>query len=480
MNGVSPTVHKVVVEFSSPNLGKAFDGLHLRSTVIGAFIASIYESMGWKVQRVNFLGDTGKHIGLLLAGWARFGSDEALDADALSHLLEVFTRTEAIRRREPRDAHMSEIKVVEAEQDEWFTKLESGAPDVLALWNRLREASVTRYAKLYIRLGINFDDYSGESHFSKETLAEIEDTLTAKGVYTQTDEGWMIEFSKPGEKGFGSRKLRFNDGTTTYLLRDIAAVLERKKKSNFDRMIYVVSAKQTTHFQQVFKTLELMGHSDLASQLVHHSFGDVQGIVPREGSNGLLLDDILDQVREVTQKALSADQDTSGHFFGHDPASVAETVGTANITINDFLTKRAAILNFNLEKMIAEGEHTGLSLQKSYATLSSKLRGVDIDRAELEIADHSLFEDADGEGNVYAEALRLLLQFPGTVRTSFEKLEPSYLVTYLFSIVDMSSMWEDELEDGSSQSLVKLALYECLRQTMENGMKTLGLCPLTT
>src|ERR1700743_3180592 len=87
---------KVVIEFSSPNLGKAFDGLHLRSTIIGASLVSIYESMGWEVIRLNFLGDWGRHIGLLAAGWSRFGSEESLEADPLRHLLDVYTQAERL------------------------------------------------------------------------------------------------------------------------------------------------------------------------------------------------------------------------------------------------------------------------------------------------------------------------------------------------------------------------------------------------
>jgi arginyl-tRNA synthetase len=65
--------NKIVVEFSSPKLGKEFDGSPLRSTIIGAYIASLYEGMGWNVVKMNFLGGWGKHIGLLAVGWSRFG-----------------------------------------------------------------------------------------------------------------------------------------------------------------------------------------------------------------------------------------------------------------------------------------------------------------------------------------------------------------------------------------------------------------------
>jgi arginyl-tRNA synthetase len=81
---------KLVVDFSSPNIASEFQGKHLRSTIIGSFITNLYESMGWDVSKINYLGDWGKPIGLLGAGWERFGSEELFEADPIGHLLDVY------------------------------------------------------------------------------------------------------------------------------------------------------------------------------------------------------------------------------------------------------------------------------------------------------------------------------------------------------------------------------------------------------
>ncbi len=56
---------KVIVEFSSPNIAKPFHAGHLRSTIIGSFLANVHEACGWQVTRMNYLGDWGKQFGLL-------------------------------------------------------------------------------------------------------------------------------------------------------------------------------------------------------------------------------------------------------------------------------------------------------------------------------------------------------------------------------------------------------------------------------
>jgi arginyl-tRNA synthetase len=51
---------KIIVEFSPPNIAKPFHTGHLRSTIIGGFIANLYEASGWDVVRINYLGAWGK------------------------------------------------------------------------------------------------------------------------------------------------------------------------------------------------------------------------------------------------------------------------------------------------------------------------------------------------------------------------------------------------------------------------------------
>lgn len=54
---------KVVVEFSSPNIAKPFHAGHLRSTIIGNFIANAHSSNGFETITMNYLGDWGKQYG---------------------------------------------------------------------------------------------------------------------------------------------------------------------------------------------------------------------------------------------------------------------------------------------------------------------------------------------------------------------------------------------------------------------------------
>jgi arginyl-tRNA synthetase len=467
-----------VVEFSSPNIGMEFDGAHLRSTIIGAYIACQYESMGWDVVRINFLGDWGKHIGLLAAGWSRFSSEDLFEVDPLRHLVDVYAKINELfkpeqdaaknLRAQGRDNSEIETYGIFAEKDAFFKKMEDGDPDALALWKRFRHVCVTHYTDLYARLNITFDDYSGESEVGRDTIAEVESILKEKSVYRDSEGAWIIDFEKHGSKGLGTCIARYRNGTTSYLLRDIAAVLERSRKYSFDNMIYVVSAKQRSHFQRLFRTLELMDHADLADRLRHVSFGKVQGFWPKHGT-GVLLGDIFGQCRTAVQKFLEADE---GKKFQGGESKLLDNLSATALMAQDLSIKRHGNLTFDTTKMVMADGYTGLSLQHWFAKLSLKLHSATVNWGGLERADYSIFEEEE-----YADVLRLLAQFPGIVKSSFRSLESSIILAYLFHLTHLlSTVWNEEEED-LDQDLTQLAFYETVRQVMENGMNIVGLAP---
>ncbi len=118
----------VVIDFSSPNIAKPLGFHHIRSTAIGAAIARLHDARGWRVERINYLGDWGKQFGLLATGFERYGEAERR-SDA-KHLVEVYVRANeeadvgrlkaAIRRPEEARqalAQLAELRAAEAPTD---------------------------------------------------------------------------------------------------------------------------------------------------------------------------------------------------------------------------------------------------------------------------------------------------------------------------------------------------------------------------
>lgn len=473
---------KLLIEFSSPNIATKFHGAHLRSTILGAHIAALHGRMGWDVTSINYLGDWGKQMGLLAAGWARFGSDDAFAADPLRHLLDVYNQVEELFKPELEarnkirdlggDPEEVEARVAEhdaqglnAERDAWFKKLEDGDEEAAALWRRFRDVSIEQYIKLYARLGVAFDEYSGESQVSAASIAAVEAALKEKGVYEEDHGAWAIDFKKHGgAKGLDRGILRFRTGSTSYLLRDIAAVLDRAEKHKFDKMIYIVSADQATHFKKVSKALELMGREDLAAsiQLVH--FGHVHELELPGGGQASLLGDFLDYASGAAGELLQVDVDRAARLG--DPVAAADALGASAIMVHALHGKKAAQLSLDLTAAVTFEGETGICLQYWHARLCEMLRS----SAGPAAVDYSVVD-----GEEYGDVLRLLAQYPDTAKAALRNLEPGPLLAYLYRLVDELAACLPEDEEWPAASGGGGIVYSAVRQVLENGLLVLGV-----
>ncbi|RXN06152.1 putative arginine--tRNA mitochondrial [Labeo rohita] len=220
---------RTLVEFSSPNIAKKFHAGHLRSTIIGNFIANLKKALGKEVIRVNYLGDWGMQFGLLGAGFERFGSQEKLRRRPLEHLFEVYVQ---VNREAERD------ESVRSAAAEFFRRLERRENQALALWRQFREITVDEYKCIYERLGVHFDHYSGEAFHHHQTQ-NVLDKLKTRGLLKTTEKGTgVVDLSGTGDMSSYATLVR-SDGTSLYITRDVAAALYRKHRFGFDEMIYV-------------------------------------------------------------------------------------------------------------------------------------------------------------------------------------------------------------------------------------------------
>ncbi|KFM81851.1 putative arginine--tRNA ligase, mitochondrial, partial [Stegodyphus mimosarum] len=244
-------VENVLVEFSSPNIAKPFHYGHFRSTIIGNFVANICNYVGHEVTRMNYIGDWGVQYGILAAGFRKFGSEEKLSADPLTHLFEVYKEA---------NARISDDKEFDEEARNYFKLMEEGDSEVLSLWRKLRDLSLKEMKATYHRLNINFDAIHSESMYA-ENVKEIFDDLQKKKLVT-CDENGCIEIVVPKQNGEQETVvLRKSDGTSLYLSRDIAAAIDRMKNYHFDSLYYVVDSSQTKHFTFLKNILTSMGYS---------------------------------------------------------------------------------------------------------------------------------------------------------------------------------------------------------------------------
>lgn len=448
-----------LVEYSSPNIAKKFHVGHLRSTIIGNFIANLKEAVGNKVLRVNYLGDWGLQFGLLGAGYSEFGCEEKLKSNALQHLFEVYVKVNAAAEK---DEEMKQSA------QEFMRKLEGGHPQALSLWTHFRGLSIEEYAKVYKRLGVQFDEYSGES-FYREKSQDILNLLRSKNILKITKEGTgVVDLTENGDLSAYSTVMR-SDGTSLYLTRDIAAAMDRMEKYNFDEMVYVTDKSQQTHFQNLFKILKILG-KDKVDCCKHVMFGRVRGMQTRRG-DVIFLEDVLDEARaRMLQNMAKAETSKTTE----DPADTAEKIGVAALIIQDFKGQLQADYRFNWDEALQSCGDTGVFLQYTHARLQSLL-SLWVTREEEDFSVSCLQEPS------VIATLQHLLRYDEVIYKTLKELQPRYLVAYLMGLGHLANVAHHSLRvKGSTQEVAhaRFHFFNAVSVVLASGMKLLGITPV--
>lgn len=451
---------KIVVEFSSPNIAKKFHVGHLRSTIIGNFVANLKEALGHQVTRINYLGDWGMQFGLLGAGFQQFGNEEELQSNPLQHLFEVYVQ---VNKAAEEDENIKKLA------QDFFRKLEARDQQTLSMWQHFRDFSIEEYVRIYKRLGVHFDEYSGES-FYQEKSQEVLKMLDTKGLLQKTIKGTrVVDLSEKRDLSLSSTVMR-SDGTSLYITRDLAAAIDRMQKYNCDTMIYVTDKSQNTHFEQLFQILKLMGYQ-WAERCQHVSFGLVQGMKTRKGEV-VFLEDVLNEARSrMLQNMASAK--TSKEL--ENPLETAEKIGLAALIIQDFRGLLSSDYQFSWDRVLQSRGDTGVFLQYTHARLHSleqmyrNGQSTDINTACLQ----------DPQA---ISVLQHLLRYDEVLYKSSEDLQPKHIVSYLLTLSHLAAVAHKTLPvKGSAPELAqaRLHLFQAARSVLANGMKLLGITPVT-
>ncbi|KDR74214.1 hypothetical protein GALMADRAFT_571046 [Galerina marginata CBS 339.88] len=474
-NMISQVLHqgkKVVIEFSSPNIVKEFHLGHLRSTIIGAFLANLYKACGWEVVSMNYLGDWGTQFGMVATGYEKYGSQAEFDKDPITHLYNVYVKVTKDLETNPD---------VKTEAARWFKRMEDGDEAVLNKWRGWRETSVEKYKEAYDQLNIEFDVYTGESDVSQGTMDKALAQLEDMGLILDRQGAKEVDLNKWHLKAPIVRK---TDGTSTYLTRDIGGAIQRYQQYTFHKMIYVVGASQDFHLAQLFKVLELMGFPWAApapapANLLHVNYGMVQGMSTRKGT-AVFLDQIIKKAGHVMHEQMRRNEDK--YAVVEDPEATSLEIGITGVKIQDMAAKRINDYTFSWDRMLSFEGDTGPYLQYAHARLFSlKRKNPHLlplpPTSQIPIPTHTLAQHPPARQIAF-----LLGTYPDIVKIALKTHEPSGVVTYAFKLAHaISSAWDSVVvrgEEDGERARAKMLLYECAREVLAAAMRLLSIRPL--
>lgn len=455
---------KILIEYSSPNIAKPFHIGHFRATLIGNALKKIYLALGYQCIGINYLGDWGTQFGKLITAFKKWPATAADDKAKLKKEPIKYLNSLYVRFHE-------EVKQNPSLEDEarlWFKRCEENDREAIRLWKQFKSVSLKEFKKIYDFLGIQFDVISAESEYNddiEKTIALLKEKTPAK-----ISEGALIVDLTSCH--LPPALILRSDGASLYLTRDVAALLHRYSKYQFDRMIYVVGDTQSLHFKQLFKLTEMMKY-DWASRCFHVAFGQIRlkerKISTRQGAT-ILLEDLLSEAISLIQKIIEEKNPKLKN-----KREVAERVGLSALIFADFGSKRIKNVVFDWDIILNPDGDTGPYVMYTYARASSilrkapKIKTKPLRRKTLQSPLQSIEEQ---------ELIRYLERFPKTIQLAAQNFEPSYIASYLIELSKLFNRFYHEhrvIQEDAGLQAARLKLVAAVRSVIKNGLHLIGV-----
>lgn len=472
----------VVVDYGGPNMSKALHVGHLRAAVIGESLKRIFRFLGYNTIGDIHIGDWGMPVGQLIVeledrqpDLAYFDPeyDSAVDGpypaespvtlDDLSDMYPIITKRCA---EEPETAERARQATFD---------LQNGREGYLALWKHFHVVSVDEQRKDFGSLDVEFDVWYGESTVHDRLGPMVRDLLSS-GVATESEGATIIAVEQPDDKKeMPPLLLTRSDGSYLYSTTDLATIDMRVSDMGMDAGLYVVDARQSLHFEQVFRAARRAGIAPDETVLEHIGFGTVNGkdgkpFKTREGGV-LRLGDLISLVTEGARERLD-EAHIAEEYPPEERDAIARQVGLAALKFGDLSNHRMSNYVFDLDRFSAFEGKTGPYLQYSAVRIKSILRKA----GEMGLVPGELISPTvEQERTLMLRLLRL----QEVVYRSATLRAPNVIAEYAFEVAtDFSRFYEHchiLSENDASQQASWLALVEVTLRVLDTLLYLLGI-----
>lgn len=448
---------KVIVEYSSPNIAKPMHVGHLRNIILGDSLANVFEALGYKIIRWNYIGDWGTQFGKLIAAYKWWGDKKAVEKDPIGEMVRLYVRFHKEAKERPE---------LESEGREEFKKLEAGDSENRKLWIWFKKESLREFEKMYKQLGVKFDVEAGESFFEKDMEPLIKELLDS-GVARISEGAAVIPLD---QFGLLPGLIRKSDGASLYLTRDIANLRYRIKKYKPAKILYVIGNEQSFQFEQLFAVADVLGlKKDV--DLVHVKYGLV---LAESGKKFSTREGVIIPAEEIIQKAteLAAGvvEGKRADISKKEKEKISGAVGVGALKYFNLKEYRTTDVVFDWEKMLSISGESGPYLQYTYARFSKILKKAGrIGKYDLKYL--SAEEDLS--------LAKKLLDLPSEIEKSAAQYATNNIALYLYEVANLANRFYEGApilkDEESLRRNAKLVLIGATLAVLKNGLKLLGI-----
>ena len=438
----------IIIDYGGPNIGKPLHVGHLRSLNIGRSLYQINTLAGNNVISDIHMGDWGMPIAQIIC----YTNSKKINLNDLDvgALEEIYPISSALYTTDDN---------FKTSAQEINKKLNANDKDLVEKWKILKNISIDSLNQILGKMNHNFDLMLGESDVNY-LIPEMIQGLVDKNKVIE-DDGAYIANIKVDPKILVTK----SDGSYLYLTTDLATVIHRSKKYEFDSVIYVVDKRQSLHFKQLFECVRYFELSD--ADFKHVSFGTVNDsdgnpLKTRDGGTKkleALFNETYEHIKKINK---NIDQETIN--------KLSNTV----LTYSDLITNRKTDYKFDLEKFSNINGKTGIYVQ--YAQVRAKKL---LSKSKL---DQKQKIDPKELDNKDIRLLNSLMKFELYFKQAINNNEPHFLADYLYEISnEYNSIYQDEkiLQNKSNVKMInKIIITKYFVEYSLLLMESLGIFPV--
>ena len=475
----APKAERVMVEYAQPNTHHSIHIGHARNTVLGEALARVVEFAGFPTIRASYPGDIGLGVITVLWGYQKFyqGQEPAGVHERGQWLLKIYV--EATAKLTKKDAETPEETALregyDAERRDLYRRWDAGDPEVRELWRVTRQWSLDEFAEILKMLDVKMDVFFFESEVDEPSKIIVNELIARGLAEDQRATGGPVIVKIDEKLGLKKEKYRVavilrSDGTSLYLTKDLALAKVKFETYHVDRSIYVVDVRQSLHFQQAFKILELMGFPQ-AAKCYHLAYGFVDlpgGAMSARKGNLVLFKDVADEAYRRVQAVIA---EKNPDLTEAERDEVARKVGLGALTYALLSVDNVRDMTFDWDTALSFEGQTAPYIQNAYVRANSILKKAGAPPAEATfdypLASHEV------------ELIDLISRFPAAVQLAALEYKPLHIANYVYELARSFHSFYHVVPVLQAETeairTARLRLMMAARQTLGNGLRLLAI-----
>jgi arginyl-tRNA synthetase len=472
---------RVMVEYSQPNTHHSFHVGHARNTVLGESLARLVEFAGFDTIRASYPGDLG--LGVITVLWIYDKFYKGQEPEGIHErgqwMLKLYAEaTNLLEKKEiETPEETAQREAYDAERREMYRKWDSGDPYVRELWRNTREWSLQEFNDILRMLDVKMDVYFYESEVDEPSKVIVEE-LIAKGIAEDERPTGPVIVKIDEKLGLTKEKYRTavilrSDGTSLYLTKDLALAKVKFEQYHVDRSVYVVDFRQSLHFQQAFKILELWGFPQ-AAKCYHLSYGYVtlpEGAMSSRRGRVALFKEIYD---ESIKRVLALETERSGEIPEQERMKIAEQIGVGALVYSLLSVDNNKDIVFDVDEALSFDGRTGPYIQNAHVRANSILKKANLQPSDLQPATFN-FELTKHE----IELIEQISRFPNAVQQAANEYRPLVMAAYAYDLANAFHSFYHAVQvlqsKDENQKAARLRLVGAAKQTLSNSLRLLDI-----